>query len=272
MQHIRRPLTLFLLATIVAGTFALAPNSHAHEKSWFARLFSLEHAPDSALAPSESFTLRGVDLETSCLIEKNQLMPLFKKHMGKAVNDATIVGFMRHIRSVLGQRGFTSIKVRHEASNRENGIVRLTVSATPPAAMADIARETCPKASILAQEKTVPNVKNVLIGGMLTLPPDAFLKQARAMQGEPFDAMGVINLMHDIRAEYTRKGEPLPYISFERDLVANGIIKLRVVEKKRRPKVVEFVSLEDGSHSNLEALPQPEVSTSTQNEITPNNE
>ena len=170
--HLQNILPLWRVLVLVMALIAPVA-AYAAEGSWLDRVFSFETASANSVNTANSFTLRGVNLETSCLIRQEQFAPLFKPYMNKAIDDATILRLMKEMRSALSKQGFREVQTTYPASRVENGIVTLTVKAQVPEAMADVARTQCVNQPVIIAGKpgSAKFIKTVLLGGMVSVAP-----------------------------------------------------------------------------------------------------
>lgn len=233
--------------------------AHGAETTWLERAFSFNRAEARPIIGANTFMLKGVQLEASCLIKQEQFQPLFTPLINKQVSDVAILQLMRDMRSALAKQGFRDIQTSYPASKVRDGIVTITIQAKVPPAMADVAHAKCPNQPVFIAGRSALSkaVKDVTISGILAIDPTPFIGKANTMQGKNFNALEVIELMQAIRQAYRDAKQPLPYISFDNALAKEGTVKLTVVEKKRKAPPPSDISPENIPIKVVRPAPTP---------------
>lgn len=240
-----KPLPLWRVFVLAAALFTPVL-AHAAEESWLQRLISFDTASAAPVNMANSYELRQVNFETTCLVDGEKFRPLFNPYINKPIDDATVLRLMRQIRSSLAKQGFRNVQMGYPTSKRLNGAITISIAADVPSAMLADAKEQCSGSPIrVANADNTTNISQVLLGGMVAIDPIPFIAEAQKMRGKKFNAVEVIQLMQKIRTAYRDAKQPLPYISFDRDLANSGTLQLTVVEKKRKNIEPEYVSPED---------------------------
>ena len=240
-----KPLPLWRVFVLAAALFTPVL-AHAAEESWLQRLVSFDTASAAPVNMANSYELRQVNFETTCLVDGEKFRPLFNPYINKPIDDATVLRLMRQIRSSLAKQGFRNVQMGYPTSKRLNGAITISIAADVPSAMLADAKEQCSGSPIrVANAGNTTNISQVLLGGMVAVDPLPFVAEAQQMRGKKFNSVEVIRLMQKIRTAYRNAKQPLPYISFDRELAHEGTLQLTVVEKKRKNIEPEYVSPED---------------------------
>lgn len=220
------------------------------------------------------FTLNNIEFETSCLIKAEQFAPLYKPFLNKTIEDAELAALIRKIRGVLAKQGFRSIEIKGTSPRGDNGILKLSIKASVPEAMANEAKTQCADKPVFMEAAPVgrKTISHVELSGVTQLDPQPFIEEGLSLQGKPFNAVSVVHLMQSIRKAYTDAQLRAPYVLVDKAALSKGMLTLKVVEKHKKPAPVLPIKGEQLSDDNLKVVPPvptPNVATSNKQHPAP---
>ena len=201
----------------------------------------------SAETPTH-FQLHNIELKAPCFVAQDALTPLYAPLIDKPSTMADLTHLLDSLRSALADQGLEDIRLQLPLEKLTTERMFIEISAKVPAQLRDKVASMCgdtpiPIADDSAHLVVNRNLVQVEIQDATAQDLSPLKPAMTALLNKKFNAGAVAELMRSIRQQYLDAGLPGPYTQLDKTKLPQGILILRVVEKKRiqqtpRPPII----------------------------------